>query len=98
MAFASLRRFFAVSLFLAADAALASPSCTLIADAQTGAVLVQQGPCDQRNSPASTFKVALAVMGYQSGTLLDARRDDIAGIRVRDEFLAALPGLVTRGR
>jgi beta-lactamase class D len=26
----------------------------------------------------------------------DARRDDIAGIRVRDEFLAALPNLVRK--
>lgn len=59
-------------LFLAARAAFASPSCTLIADAETGAVLVHQGPCDQRNSPASTFKVALALAGYQSGILLDA--------------------------
>ncbi len=59
-------------VFLAAGAALAGPSCTLLADAETGAAIVQQGPCDQRNSPASTFKVALAVAGYQSGILLDA--------------------------
>jgi beta-lactamase class D len=62
----------ALGLLFAASAASAAPSCTLIADAETGAVLVQDGPCDQRNSPASTFKVALAVAGYQAGILLDA--------------------------
>ena len=67
-----IRRLTCAALLFFASASLAGPSCTLIADAQTGAVLVQQGPCDQRNSPASTFKVALAVMGYQSGILLDA--------------------------
>ncbi|HMA48111.1 MAG TPA: class D beta-lactamase [Magnetospirillaceae bacterium] len=67
-----IRRLTYAALLLFASASLAGPSCTLVADAQTGAVLVQQGPCDQRNSPASTFKVALAVMGYQSGILLDA--------------------------
>jgi len=67
-----IRQLTYAALFLFASAAIAGPSCTLIADAQTGAVLVQQGPCEQRNSPASTFKVALALMGYQSGILLDA--------------------------
>jgi len=66
-----IRRLTAVALFLLASAALAGPSCTLIADAETGAVLHREGPCDQRNSPASTFKVALALAGYQSGVLLD---------------------------
>ena len=68
----SLRLFLAFSLFLIASASLAGPSCTLVADAESGAVIHQSGPCDERNSPASTFKVALAVAGYQSGILLDA--------------------------
>lgn len=73
MAAASLRVCLVLSLFLAGRTALASPSCVLIADAETGAVLHQEGAqCEQRNSPASTFKVALALMGYQAGILLDA--------------------------
>jgi beta-lactamase class D len=44
----------------------------VIADAESGAVLRRDGPCDMRNSPASTFKVALALAGYQAGVLLDA--------------------------
>jgi beta-lactamase class D len=63
---------FALVSALYASSALAGPSCTIIADAETGSVIVQQGPCDQRNSPASTFKIALALAGYQSGILLDA--------------------------
>ncbi len=48
-------------------------ACTLLVDAATGDVRVKQGEgCDVRNSPASTFKVALSVMGYDSGILQDA--------------------------
>lgn len=47
--------------------------CTLIADAATGAVLVEQGgDCDTPTTPASTFKVPLAVMGFDAGLLVDA--------------------------
>jgi beta-lactamase class D len=49
----------------------ASPDvrCTLIVDAETGETLHRDGVCDQRFSPASTFKVPLAVMGYDAGIL-----------------------------
>lgn len=45
--------------------------CTLIIDAVTGETLHRDGVCDQRFSPASTFKVPLAVMGYDAGILSD---------------------------
>ena len=43
--------------------------CTLIVDAASGETLHRDGVCDQRFSPASTFKVPLAVMGYDAGIL-----------------------------
>ncbi len=44
--------------------------CTLIVDAQSGAVRLQEGGgCNTPTSPASTFKVPLAVMGYDAGIL-----------------------------
>lgn len=46
--------------------------CTLIVDAQSGATLRRYGTCDRRVSPASTFKVPLALMGYDAGILADA--------------------------
>ena len=58
--------------FLFASAAFASPTCTLIADAETGAEILRQGSCDERIAPQSTFKLPLALMGYQSGILTDA--------------------------
>lgn len=67
-----IRRLTLAAFFLFSSAAFAAPTCTLIADAQSGAVLLEQGPCTERNSPASTFKIPLAVAGYQSGILLDA--------------------------
>ncbi len=48
-------------------------ACTLLVDAATGDVRVKQGDgCDVRNSPASTFKVALSVMGFDADILQDA--------------------------
>jgi beta-lactamase class D len=46
--------------------------CTLIVDAATGETLHRGGVCDRRFSPASTFKVPLAAMGYDAGILTGA--------------------------
>ncbi|OHX12475.1 class D beta-lactamase [Chromobacterium sphagni] len=46
--------------------------CTALADADTGDILLRQGNCSERVTPASTFKIPLAVMGYDSGFLKDA--------------------------
>jgi len=67
----------AVALFTAAVGLFAVPStqaatlCTVVADAETGVVLQENGDCRTRVTPASTFKVALAVMGYDAGFLSD---------------------------
>lgn len=45
--------------------------CTLVADAETGALWVEEGDCDTRVTPASSFKLALAVMGFDAGLLHD---------------------------
>ncbi|QCI98357.1 class D beta-lactamase [Agrobacterium larrymoorei] len=45
--------------------------CTLVTSVETGAVINQQGTCDKRVSPASTFKVPLALIGFDAGILQD---------------------------
>src|SRR5215217_3133008 len=57
---------------LAASSAQAKTICTVIADAATGDVVFKQGNCEERFTPASTFKIPLSVMGYDSGFLKDA--------------------------
>ena len=53
--------------------AAADPGCLLIVEPETGTVAEQGGDlCGKRFTPASSFKVALALMGYDSGELLDA--------------------------
>jgi len=47
----------------------ATQGCRLIVDAATGKVVVREGPCDVGRSPCSTFKVPLALMGYDVGIL-----------------------------
>ncbi|QND64281.1 class D beta-lactamase [Mesorhizobium loti] len=55
----------------AQSAPLGDVHCTLIVDAASGKALYQDGMCDQRFSPASTFKVPLSLIGYDSGILND---------------------------
>jgi len=52
--------------------ASATELCTAIADARTGKILMQRGDCARRVTPASTFKIAISLMGYDSGFLKDA--------------------------
>lgn len=64
----------AVALAAAGAIAAARPAearmvCTIVADAASGAILVEDGDCRTRVTPASTFKVPLAVMGYDAGIL-----------------------------
>lgn len=45
--------------------------CLAIADAATGQWLVHEGVCDKRLPPMSTFKLPIALMGYDAGVLKD---------------------------
>jgi beta-lactamase class D len=59
-----------ICLLVLAHPALAD-ACTLVMELETGSVLKREGDCERRNSPASTFKVPLSLMGYDSGILKD---------------------------
>ena len=45
--------------------------CTVVLDAESGEALHRQGTCDERVYPMSTFKLPLAMMGYDAGILTD---------------------------
>jgi beta-lactamase class D len=75
----------AMLLCPAADA-LAATTCTLIVDASTGATQVRIGDrCDERQTPASSFKVPLALIGFDSGILQDG---DSPAWPYREEYAA----------
>lgn len=63
---------FAALGFMSTAPAMAKTLCTVIADAASGVVLQEEGDCRTRVTPASTFKLPLAVMGYDAGFLKDA--------------------------
>jgi beta-lactamase class D len=68
-------RLFAASAVLAAGFSMPAEAriiCTIVADAGSDEVFLEKGDCATRVTPASTFKVPLAVMGYDSGYLEDA--------------------------
>ena len=52
----------------------AQPICLAMSDADSGLLLKQEGACERRMTPASTFKIALSLMGYDAGFLIDERR------------------------
>ncbi|WP_119271519.1 class D beta-lactamase [Taklimakanibacter deserti] len=63
----------AINLQPRAEAATRPPlTCTLILDAKSNATIRREGTCDEGFSPASTFKIPLALMGYDAGVLKDA--------------------------
>lgn len=63
--------FAAIVLSLVAiPASRAEVICTLVVDAASGAVRLEEGGgCETPTSPASTFKMTLAVMGFDAGIL-----------------------------
>lgn len=67
----------AIAVVLAIPAK-AKQVCTLVLDAATADVLVEDGDCRSRVTPASTFKVPLAVMAYDAGVLTDAHNPVMA--------------------
>jgi beta-lactamase class D/beta-lactamase regulating signal transducer with metallopeptidase domain len=79
LALAGLAAIFAASLAfqpalarrIAPAASQAPFSCTVLADAAGNAPPVAEGHCDERVTPASTFNIAVSLMGYDSGMLRD---------------------------
>lgn len=55
-------------LFLPATAE-ARMLCTVVADATSGEILHEDGDCRTRVTPASTFKIPLAIMGFEDDIL-----------------------------
>ena len=66
--------------------------CTAFADAYTGKMLKQDGVCDQRITPASTFKIAISLMGYDSGFLKDT---DLPALPFREGYPDWIPSWKT---
>lgn len=56
---------------LAGDPSRKPIICTVMADAASGKRLFQEGQCDERVTPASTFNIVVSLMGYDSGILDD---------------------------
>jgi beta-lactamase class D len=51
----------------------AGTSCTIVTKTADSRVLLEQGDCRNRVTPASTFEIACAVMGFDLSFLTDPR-------------------------
>lgn len=69
------------------EAAVAS-ACTLLADVATGKLLKQEGSCDKPITPASTFKIAISLMGYDSGLL---KNEHVPALPFREGYADWVP-------
>lgn len=74
----TFRMLLAVAVASIATPVSAHTICTAVADANSGKMLLQQGDCSTRTTPASTFKIAISLMGYDSGFLKDAHNPTLA--------------------
>lgn len=52
--------------------ATADTICTVIMDGESREIIHEEGDCDSRVTPASTFKIPLALMAYDTGVLQDS--------------------------
>lgn len=62
---------FGASLITFQGTARAETGCTLVVDQKTFAIIHEDGDCQTRHGAQSTFKIPLAVMGFDSGILKD---------------------------
>lgn len=82
----------AIALSIASPA-WAETTCTLVIDAATGATRVRAGErCNERLTPASTFKVPLSLIGFDTGILIDADRP---AWPYKEEYQACLARVLT---
>lgn len=56
-------------IMLSANMAFAAGSCFIAKD--NSVVIKHEGDCDKRYAPMSTFKIALSIIGFDSGILVD---------------------------
>lgn len=64
-----IRRIFLCGMLMCGAGQAQADTCTFVTEFQTGRVLTQEGDCEKRNSPASTFKIPLSLMGFDAGIL-----------------------------
>ena len=67
----TLKYFLLAALVFTPHAAMAE-NCTLVVDYNTSAIIHEDGDCKTRHAPESTFKLPLALIGFDSGILKDA--------------------------
>lgn len=60
---------FLCSVIISANTAFASASCFIAKE--NGKILISEGDCNTRYSPCSTFKIPLAIIGYDTKILKD---------------------------
>lgn len=67
---------------------LANTTCYIIYDLNSESMQLQEGVCNQPLSPASTFKLALSLMGYDSKYLVD---EHLPNLPFRPHYVNDIP-------
>ncbi len=78
---------FILSLFLFfSTQVFAKTGCFIVKEKDH--ILMQKGNCSKRNAPCSTFKIAISLMGFDSGLLMDEKHPVW---KYREEYEPLLP-------
>lgn len=67
-----MKTFLIALTFLIPSLSFAARDCFLIKDLKNGKTIKKEGMCDTSSAPNSTFKIPLAVMGFDSRILVDS--------------------------
>ncbi|WP_347985879.1 class D beta-lactamase [Methylomonas sp. AM2-LC] len=62
---------FTLILCLTLHTVEAKTLCTLVSDPLNNTSIIQEGQCDEQVTPASTFKLVLSLIGFDSGYLIN---------------------------
>jgi beta-lactamase class D len=81
------RLLLAIVLLVSTHLSQSDTICILVYDTDNKTFLLKEGSCDQPISPASTFKIPLSLIGYDSGYLTDT---DLPELPFRADYPASL--------
>jgi beta-lactamase class D len=75
-----------IILFLAFNfALLANANCFLAKE--NNQIIVEEGDCKSRHAPCSTFKIAISLMGYNEGVLIDETHPELQFKKEYEDWL-----------
>ena len=69
-------KYFLIALLFISQNAFSSSQCFIVKNLKDNKILKTEGQCEERTTPASTFKIPLGLMGFDSGIFTSATQPE----------------------